>query len=63
VQWFASTVCGKEDRITTALHQPDGIETVNSRVEGDAQRVVGQAVKTKKKGYENNEASRGPEDF
>jgi len=45
------------------LHETDGIEAVDSRVEEKAQRMVGQAVEAKKESDEGDKDEGRPEDF
>ena len=57
---FAAAVGGKKDDRAAALDEAQGVEAVNGRVKKRAQGVIGQAVKTKEKGDEDNKGESDP---
>lgn len=60
-QGFAAAVGGEEEDRAAALHQADGVEAINSRVEKETEGVVGQAVEAKEEGNEGDGGEGQPE--
>lgn len=61
-QGFAAAVGGEEEDRAAALHQAEGVEAVDGRIEKETQGMVGQAVEAKEEGDEGN-GDEGQPDF
>ncbi|MBE7551874.1 MAG: hypothetical protein HS126_12465 [Anaerolineales bacterium] len=58
---FAAAIGGEEEDGVAALHQADGVEAVDGRVEKETEGVVGQAVEAKEEGDEGDSDEGQPE--